>query len=181
VHCSDSVKTCGAINPIKQLLPKRLPWPMCQNQHCAFNCQASAHCIQDCLVVSLSPKQYFYVYFMALDKELTHATMLNSFAQDVLNSSEKNGAPVGYCTPTWNFSFIFMTTTFLKHCAQYTSQFKMWNYAMRSAADNALFQLRYLFGFTLSVFSHQQDSFGECPNWMMHNKHHWDYKSFVTP
>jgi len=33
---------------------------------------------------------------MALDKDLMHATMLNSFGQDVLNSSQyKKGAPVG--------------------------------------------------------------------------------------
>jgi len=36
------VKTCSAINPIKQLLPKGLPSPTCQNQHRAFNFQASA-------------------------------------------------------------------------------------------------------------------------------------------
>jgi len=66
VHCSDSVKTCGAINPIKQLLLKWLPSPTCQNQHHAFNFQASAHCIQGYLVVScyyrceaLSRKQHF--------------------------------------------------------------------------------------------------------------------------
>jgi len=51
-HCSDSLKTCGAINPIKQLLPKRPPSPTCQNQRRAFNFQASAHCIQACLVAS---------------------------------------------------------------------------------------------------------------------------------
>jgi len=66
VHCSDSVKTCGAINPIKQLLPKRLPSPTCQNQHCTFTFQASAHCMQGSLVVYcccgcevLSRKQHF--------------------------------------------------------------------------------------------------------------------------
>jgi len=55
-----------------------------------------------------------------------------------------------YCTPTSNFSFIVL---FLKHWAQYTSQF-MRIYAVRCSVDNALFQLRYLFGFTLFVFSH---------------------------
>jgi len=48
-------------------------------------------------------------------------------------------------------------------------------------ADNVLFQHRYFFDFILFVFSHQQDSFGECLNRMMHNKCHWDYKSFMTP
>jgi len=62
----DSVKTCGAINPIKQLLPKWLPSPTCQNQHSVFYFLASAHCIPGCLVVSccygceaLSRKQHF--------------------------------------------------------------------------------------------------------------------------
>jgi len=69
----------------------------------------------------------------------------------------------------------------LKHWAQYTSQFKMQIYAIYSTADNVLFQLRYLFDFTLFVFSHQWDSFGECLNWMKHIKCHLDYKSFMTP
>jgi len=50
----------------------------------------------------------------------------------------------------------------------------MQNYAMHSATDNALFQLHYLFHFTFSVFSHQQDSF---LNGMMHHKRHWDIKA----
>jgi len=45
VHCSDGVKTCGAINPIKQLLLKRLPLLTCQNQHRTFTFQVSAHCV----------------------------------------------------------------------------------------------------------------------------------------
>jgi len=72
-HCSDSVKTCGAINPIKQLLPKRLPSPTCHSQHRVFNFQASAHCIQGCLVVSrpcrckaLSRKQHFWSLFYGI-------------------------------------------------------------------------------------------------------------------
>jgi len=52
VHCPDSVKTCGAINPIKQLLQKRLPSPMCQNQHHAFNFQGSVHCVWHCLILT---------------------------------------------------------------------------------------------------------------------------------
>jgi len=36
----------------------------------------------------------FKVYFMALDKDLTQATMLNSFAQDVLNSLQNKN----WCT-----------------------------------------------------------------------------------
>jgi len=52
VHCSDGVKTCGVINPFKQLLPKWLPSLMCQNQHRAFNFQASAHCARHWLVAS---------------------------------------------------------------------------------------------------------------------------------
>jgi len=113
-HWSDSVKTCSAINPIKQLLPKRLPSLTCHNQHSAFNIQASAHCIQGCLVVSypcrceaLSRKQHiFEVCFIALDKDLTHATMLNSFVQNVLNFLQ-NRWQCCYCTPTWNFSSIW--------------------------------------------------------------------------
>ena len=65
-HCSDGVKTCGGINLIKQLLPKRLHSPPCQNQHRAFNFQASAHCVRHCPVVSrpcgceaLSQKKHF--------------------------------------------------------------------------------------------------------------------------
>jgi len=27
----------------------------------------------------------------------------------------------------------------------------------------------------------EYDSRGECPNRMMHNKRHWDWKSFMTP
>jgi len=66
----------------------------------------------------------FEVYFMALDKDLTHATMLNSSAQNVLNFLQNRWQQC-YCTPTWNFSSIW-------HCEQYTSQFKMRNYAMSS-------------------------------------------------
>jgi len=36
-HCSDGVKICGAIDLIKQMLPKRLPSLTCQNQHRMFN------------------------------------------------------------------------------------------------------------------------------------------------
>jgi len=48
----------------------------------------------------------FEVYFMALDKNLTHATMLNSSAQNVLNFLQ-NRWQWCYCTPTWNFSSIW--------------------------------------------------------------------------
>ena len=43
---------------------------------------------------------------------------------------------------------------FPKHRTQYTSQFKMQIYVIHCAVDNALVQLRYLFDFTLFVFSH---------------------------
>jgi len=56
----------------------------------------------------------------------------------------------------------------------------MRNYAVCSTTDNALFQLCYLFDFTLSIFSHQYNSFGESPNQTLHTKCHWDYKSFMT-
>jgi len=90
-----------------------------------------------------------------------------------------------YCTPTWNFSSIWWLLLFRSTAqstrTEYTSQLKMRNYAVRFAMNNSLFQLRYLFDFTLSVFSLQSDWFGECPNRKLLNKHHWDYKSFMTP
>jgi len=48
---SDGVKTCGAINLIKHLLPKQLLSLACQNQHRTFNFHASAHCVWHCLVM----------------------------------------------------------------------------------------------------------------------------------
>jgi len=48
----------------------------------------------------------FEVYFMASDKDLTHATMLNSSAQYVLNFLQ-NIWQWCYCTRTWNFSSIW--------------------------------------------------------------------------
>jgi len=52
----------------------------------------------------------FEVCFMALDKDPMHATMLNSFAQDVLNSLQNR--KWCYCTPTWNFSSIWRLLLF---------------------------------------------------------------------
>jgi len=51
---------------------------------------------------------------------------------------------------------------------------------MISAADNALFLLRYSFDFTLSGFSHQKDTLDDCPNRMMQSKHQWHFKSSMT-
>jgi len=45
---------------------------------------------------------------VALHKDPAYATMLNSFAQNVLNSFTE----WCYCTPTWNFSSIWRLLLF---------------------------------------------------------------------
>ena len=93
----------------------------------------------------------FKVHFMALDKDLTHATMLNSFAQDVWNSSQnKNWCTCKLlytCTPTWNFSFIWRLLLFqstahstlnslkcgIMPCLMESNSCQMRNYAVSSS------------------------------------------------
>jgi len=103
-HCqNDSLHLCAKINTRIQL------------PGFTTLCTGLSGCVFSLRVQSLSPKQHFKVYFMALDKNLMHATMLNSFAQNVLNSSQnkfKSGAPVGYCTSTWKFCFIWCLLLF---------------------------------------------------------------------
>jgi len=74
----------------------------------------------------------FEVCFMALDKDPMHATMLNSFVQDVLNSLQNrkwcNGATVhqlGILVP-------FDDCYFSEALCNGTLQFKMRNYAVSS-------------------------------------------------
>jgi len=61
-----------------------------------------------CLVTSVKlclESRTFKVYFVALYNDLTHVTMFDTFAQDLLNSLQKKMVQL-YCTKTLNFSFI---------------------------------------------------------------------------
>jgi len=91
-----------------------------------------------------------------------HATMFNTFSPNVLNSLQNKKMKMCTCT----VHQIQILVCIPEYWAQYTSQFKMQVYAIHCTVDNALFQLRYLFDFTLFVCSHQWDSFGECLNRM---------------
>jgi len=58
-----------------------------------------------------------------------HVTMFKTLASDKVFAEQKMVHL--YCTPTSNFSFIWRLLLF-RNTAQYTSPFRMWNYAVSS-------------------------------------------------
>jgi len=87
---------------------------------------------------------------MALGNYQMHATMFNTFAPDMLNSLQNKKM----CTCALHqlqIIVFFSKTLSTVQC----SQFKMQIYGVRSTVVNALSLIRYLFVFTLFVFSHQ--------------------------
>jgi len=109
--------------------------------------------VRRCLIVSrpygckaLSRKKHFWS-FMSLGNYWMHATMFNTFAPDVLNYLQNKKM----CTCTAHQLQILVYIP--KHWAQYTLQFKMWVYAIRSAADNAVSTLLLVWLHTFCFFT----------------------------
>jgi len=84
------VKTSGAINLIKATVAETTPFadvanstPHVQLPGFSTLYTGLSGCVLLIRVRSFVSKAALIVYFMALDKDTTHAIMLNSFAQDV--------------------------------------------------------------------------------------------------